>query len=357
MNKHAYISYLKYAIITSCILSIPLSWAMRNENNTHILRIIILLGIIHTIMLFWDKYRRVFKYIMILVTIFLLAGIIPVIINESYKMNDGYITIWGATDFLQFYGSFLTFIGTITLGALAMFKDKNKAIKDAKISASILIKIIQSIDIQLLRMSRNKDNRIILYDKDWRNYLYKLNELDIKYFTDYLEVLIRKFDMIDCINDMLVNNDINGALSIYNRYERIQRWSTQPFSEADVVFNIIKLSSNFDSREAVPWDTKKEIKAQIDNLSDAYFGVIENWIYNRLLRSKSACITSSDIEVELAEWLSSNSDEIKTLIDDPFKTRIYSKMISTISNQLKRKSKRIYYVWGEYHMTPLLLDI
>lgn len=60
---------------------------------------------------------------------------IPIIINELYKYGistgRGCITLWDAKDALAFYGSFLAFIGTISLGVLALhqnqvFKDENK---------------------------------------------------------------------------------------------------------------------------------------------------------------------------------------------------------------------------------------
>ena len=52
--------------------------------------------------------------------------IIPIIINELYKKNEGYITIWGAADVLSFYGSFLSFAGTVILGLVAVWQN-NKA--------------------------------------------------------------------------------------------------------------------------------------------------------------------------------------------------------------------------------------
>lgn len=60
------------------------------------------------------------KFTVYLIVILLL---IPLIINESYK-HGGYITLWGADDVLSFYGSFLSFIGTIALGGLAFWQNK-----------------------------------------------------------------------------------------------------------------------------------------------------------------------------------------------------------------------------------------
>jgi len=53
--------------------------------------------------------------LLILGSVFLVLGI-PVIINELYKMNTGYLTLWGAPDVLSFYGAILS--GLIAVGSL-----------------------------------------------------------------------------------------------------------------------------------------------------------------------------------------------------------------------------------------------
>lgn len=58
----------------------------------------------------------------IIIAIFMMFGV-PVIINELYKLNKGYITIWGASDVLSFYGAVLSFIGTVALGTLALWQN------------------------------------------------------------------------------------------------------------------------------------------------------------------------------------------------------------------------------------------
>lgn len=56
-----------------------------------------------------------FIFFLVFVFIFFIF-IIPIIINELYKLEDGYITIWGATDVLSFYSVVLS--GLITIFAL-----------------------------------------------------------------------------------------------------------------------------------------------------------------------------------------------------------------------------------------------
>lgn len=54
----------------------------------------------------------------------LLVIFIPIIINAMYMSNKGYITVWGGDYVLLFYGSVLTFIGTVFLGGLALWQNE-----------------------------------------------------------------------------------------------------------------------------------------------------------------------------------------------------------------------------------------
>lgn len=57
------------------------------------------------------------------ITIFTISIIVPFFINEFYKSGEGYVTLWEAKDVLAFYGSYISFIGTILLGILALYQN------------------------------------------------------------------------------------------------------------------------------------------------------------------------------------------------------------------------------------------
>lgn len=57
---------------------------------------------------YWSKKKIVF-----LAFVIVICGIIPIGINESYQNGEGYMTLWGAKDMLQFYGSVLGAIATV----------------------------------------------------------------------------------------------------------------------------------------------------------------------------------------------------------------------------------------------------
>lgn len=68
---------------------------------------------------------KVIKIILgIIAAIFLIVGI-PIIINECYKANCGYITVWDGTDVLGYYGAILgSIIAVATLAITIVFTKK-----------------------------------------------------------------------------------------------------------------------------------------------------------------------------------------------------------------------------------------
>jgi len=71
------------------------------------------------------KNNRAIKIIgFIIILLFLIIGI-PIIINECYKTNSGYLTVWSGADMLGYYGSILgSAIAAITLVVTIVFTKK-----------------------------------------------------------------------------------------------------------------------------------------------------------------------------------------------------------------------------------------
>lgn len=69
------------------------------------------------------KRTNLFIKILMGILCVVLVILIPFLINESYKVGTGYITEWGANDVLSFYGSILSFLGTVFLGGLALYQN------------------------------------------------------------------------------------------------------------------------------------------------------------------------------------------------------------------------------------------
>lgn len=68
---------------------------------------------------------KITKIVMaVMATIFFVVGI-PLIINECYKANCGYITVWNGADVLGYYGAILgSIIAVATLGVTIIFTKK-----------------------------------------------------------------------------------------------------------------------------------------------------------------------------------------------------------------------------------------
>lgn len=65
------------------------------------------------------------KYIFIIVSLLFLGVGIPIIINESYKTQLGYLTMWDAADVLSYYGTLLgSFITILSLISTIIFTQK-----------------------------------------------------------------------------------------------------------------------------------------------------------------------------------------------------------------------------------------
>ena len=64
------------------------------------------------------RKRRTGRIILLILLTLFLVFAVPIIINESYKANDGYVTMWEAADVLSYYGILLG--STVTICALIL---------------------------------------------------------------------------------------------------------------------------------------------------------------------------------------------------------------------------------------------
>lgn len=119
---------------------------------------------------FKEYYQTVSKHtiLTIVAAIFLIISI-PFLINESYIQNKGCITVWEGKDLLAFYGSILSFIGTVSLGILALWQNhqfKNLGEKQEKRNIAVMnYPIFEFGDIEYFYWDEiEKENRSIPID-------------------------------------------------------------------------------------------------------------------------------------------------------------------------------------------------
>ena len=56
---------------------------------------------------------------------------VPIIINESYKANSGYVTLWTAADLLSYYGAIIASLGA-AIGVFASLRYSHKQYREDK---------------------------------------------------------------------------------------------------------------------------------------------------------------------------------------------------------------------------------
>lgn len=68
------------------------------------------------------KWYKTWWIWVITIIVIALIVLIPIIINESYKANKGYITLWGAEDVLAYVATIMSVISTTLLGMVAIWQ-------------------------------------------------------------------------------------------------------------------------------------------------------------------------------------------------------------------------------------------
>lgn len=73
--------------------------------------------------------RKVIAALTVILTLIILIVVVPIVINECYKANTGYLTVWNGADVLAFYGTILgaaigAAIAVLTIVATISFNRK-----------------------------------------------------------------------------------------------------------------------------------------------------------------------------------------------------------------------------------------
>lgn len=108
-------------------------------------------------------YKKWWFYLLSIFVFILLTFGIPIIINELYKVGEGYYTLWDASDVLSFYAVVLS--GLITIGALIVTiyfsrKDTERQINFYMAQTNTPFFTIERIWFQKSKQELQKDNRV-----------------------------------------------------------------------------------------------------------------------------------------------------------------------------------------------------
>lgn len=112
--------------------------------------------------------KKISKILLIILAFCFIVFLIPLLINVLFKYDFEIPLLqseWTAGDALNFYGSILTFLGTIVLGAISVWQTKKansmseKILRNSLIESVTIPQLQQKIDIDL---EENKDSKITM---------------------------------------------------------------------------------------------------------------------------------------------------------------------------------------------------
>jgi len=123
----------------------------------------------------WIKKHRVIVAILVAILSLLAVIVVPLIINESYKSNEGYITVWGGSDVLSYFGAVVGAGGTIILGIVAwkqnarLLKLEENTFLASNVGSALLTEVtvtkIDSISVNF----ENHEEQIVFTNKARKN--------------------------------------------------------------------------------------------------------------------------------------------------------------------------------------------
>ena len=64
------------------------------------------------------------KFIWLCVGFALIVVLAPIIINELYKLNKGYLTLWGASEMLSYIATIISAVATVYVSWIAITQNK-----------------------------------------------------------------------------------------------------------------------------------------------------------------------------------------------------------------------------------------
>lgn len=83
-----------------------------------------------------NKLKIIFVIIGSILCLLLFVFGVPILINELYKVNAGYITLWGAADVLSFYAVILSGLITIAVLAITIYYNRKETERQIHLARS-----------------------------------------------------------------------------------------------------------------------------------------------------------------------------------------------------------------------------
>lgn len=276
-----------------------------------------------------------FRYFILLLFIIVVSCILPFNLMKNYNFNE--------EDLLSFYGSFLTFIGTFTLGYVTYIRDDKQRRGEAHDKSRILQWILRNT--QNYFFIQYTEHTKIEYDKKWHEYYYEF-EYYIGYHDSELELfLVLYFKTLDEIAECISRKQIKEAEIIAKDYIEKQKYEVGKYNLSDAT-DVILLDLLGNAHRQKPWFKRRKVRKKINKYKKDFYSIIENWVYMYILKSNSNTVKMQDYILELYNWLL-GSKMFKELNPLSYEQRIVCRMAYETVLSFSKKSKKLDHCWYE----------
>lgn len=362
-------SLIKLALLYLVILILPKVFHMSLKQTVIflILFCVVYVGIIFIVSLAPFSFRWIKEHLNWLLLPFVPVAVLIVIflfISLFHFQGNKEIT---RADVLAFSGDYISFVGAFCLGYFLYLKDLERDRKEKRIQIRLLLDSLEIANRFLMRIKHAVSTipevedvdkklegkfRTIQYDQRWRLNYYAYESLMGP--NHELKDSIEKFwEMVEYVNNNLQAGKVLNAAEICGEYiKETSIFAIQGYDFLEISLILSSAGNEFWIPTRKGFLYQKETIKQIENLKEKYYGVIENYIYNYMVKASLTSLENNEeIQRSTVEWLCENSEEIKEYIKfDMTRKRAVSRAVFECSVQFEKSSSRLSYCWGTYSL-------
>lgn len=362
-------SLIKLALLYLVILILPKVFHMSLKQTVIflILFCVVYVGIIFIVSLAPFSFRWIKEHLNWLLLPFVPVAVLIVIflfISLFHFQGNKEIT---RADVLAFSGDYISFVGAFCLGYFLYLKDLERDRKEKRIQIRLLLDSLEIANRSLMRIKHAVSTipevedvdkklegkfRTIQYDQRWRLNYYAYESLMEP--NHELKDSIEKFwEMVEYVNNNLQAGKVLNAAEICGEYiKETSIFAIQGYDFLEISLILSSAGNEFWIPTRKGFLYQKETIKQIENLKEKYYGVIENYIYNYMVKASLTSLENNEeIQRSTVEWLCENSEEIKEYIKfDMTRKRAVSRAVFECSVQFEKSSSRLSYCWGTYSL-------
>jgi len=275
----------------------------------------------------------------VLLFIILISIIIPFVVHFVFYRDNPI----EESDLLNFYGSYLTFIGAFSLGYYLLKKDEKTQLSTLRKKADMLYHSMKSTMDHLSRTEAEAALGITIpFNAHWREDYYDIQNL-VQYERFDLEAELNTFyTTVEKINQYIEQGEKDKAVQVYKSFIKVEQYhSSYDYIHAWTIIGLVSLGG----KQIKSW--KEEKKELMMKYADQFYGVVHLWIKNYMIRNNLTTCSLNSITYQLVDWLSLHPD-LKELIQAPSDKGKINDIVFQIALKIRDSSKNMSFCWGEF---------